>query len=104
MNEEIEMMPSEEVSEDNAMELDRLREENETLRRSLICARLGVPENMAEDIICLAKRGIDGGIAEEEAIAEAFGRMRRCGSLTTGIRSEKGGVRDDTLRRAFGLK
>ena len=104
MNEEIEMMPSEEAEEDSAMELDRLREENAALRRSLICARLGVPENMSEDIICLAKRGIEGGASEEEAIAAAFGRMKRCGSLTTGIRSEKGGVRDDALRRAFGLK
>ena len=98
----------EEVSreEELSAELSAAREENERLRAKCVCAEIGVPAGMTEDIICLGKFYAErDGVDFEEAARAAFGRLSAAGGgITTGVSVQR--AKDDVsaLRRAFGLK
>lgn len=80
--------------------------ENEYLKAKCICAEIGVPASMAEDIICLGRFYAEkNGVDFEEAARAAFARISAGGrGMTTGVKG--GRLTDDgsALRRAFGLK
>lgn len=82
------------------------RSENEYLKAKCICAEIGVPASMAEDIICLGRFYAEkNGVDFEEAARAAFARISAGGrGMTTGVKG--GRLTDDgsALRRAFGLK
>lgn len=82
------------------------RSENEYLKAKCICAEIGVPSSMAEDIICLGRFYAEkDGVDFEEAARAAFARISAGGrGMTTGVKG--GRLTDDgsALRRAFGLK
>ncbi len=82
------------------------RSENEYLKAKCICAEIGVPASMAEDIICLGRFYAEkDGVDFEEAARAAFARISAGGrGMTTGVKG--GRLTDDgsALRRAFGLK
>lgn len=119
MNEEIltEEIVSEEaeisVSEENASreaELEALlaaaESENAYLKAKCVCAELGVPGAMTEDVICLGRFYAEkDGVDFEEAARAAFGRISASGGgITTGVAAEKSKGDSFALRRAFGLK
>lgn len=119
MNEEIltEETVSEEaensVSEENASreaELEALlaaaESENAYLKAKCVCAELGVPGAMTEDVICLGRFYAEkDGVDFEEAARAAFGRISASGGgITTGVAAEKSKGDSFALRRAFGLK
>ena len=106
------MSVSDEVTGDISREeelsaaLSAAREENEQLRAKCVCAEMGVPADMTEDIICLgrfyAKRD---GVDFEEAARAAFGRLSASGGgITTGVSVQRSKSDISALRRAFGLK
>lgn len=82
------------------------KSENEYLKAKCICAEIGVPQSMAEDIICLGRFYAEkNGVDFEEAARAAFARISAGGrGMTTGVKG--GRLTDDgsALRRAFGLK
>lgn len=82
------------------------KSENEYLKAKCICAEIGVPASMAEDIICLGRFYAEkNGVDFEEAARAAFARISAGGrGMTTGVKG--GRLTDDgsALRRAFGLK
>jgi len=82
------------------------RSENEYLKAKCICAEIGVPMAMAEDIICLGRFYAEkNGVDFEEAARAAYARISAGGrGMTTGVKG--GRLTDDgsALRRAFGLK
>ena len=82
------------------------RSENEYLKAKCICAEIGVPAAMAEDIICLGRFYAEkNGVDLEEAARAAYARISAGGrGMTTGVKG--GRLTDDgsALRRAFGLK
>lgn len=82
------------------------KSENEYLKAKCICAEIGVPGAMAEDIICLGRFYAEkNGVDFEEAARAAFARISAGGrGMTTGVKG--GRLTDDgsALRRAFGLK
>lgn len=82
------------------------RSENEYLKAKCICAEIGVPASMAEDIICLGRFYAEkDGVDFEEAARATFARISAGGrGMTTGVKG--GRLTDDgsALRRAFGLK
>lgn len=82
------------------------KSENEYLKAKCICAEIGVPASMAEDIICLGRFYAEkNGVEFEEAARAAFARISAGGrGMTTGVKG--GRLTDDgsALRRAFGLK
>lgn len=82
------------------------RSENEYLKAKCICAEIGVPGAMTEDIICLGRFYAEkNGVDFEEAARAAFARISAGGrGMTTGVKG--GRLTDDgsALRRAFGLK
>ena len=124
MNEEIlteEIVPGEavseeaeiSVSEENASreaELEALlaaaESENAYLKAKCVCAELGVPGAMTEDVICLGRFYAEkDGVDFEEAARAAFGRISASGGgITTGVAAEKSKGDSFALRRAFGLK
>ena len=126
-NEIMEMVPEEhsvavdsgevcgEVPVDGAADTD-LAAENLKLRGELACAKIGVPEEIAGDIIAAAMGRCTGDISGgefEKSVKEVYDRVSAavgksaavCRKISTGVRSEKGsGVSDEALRRAFGLR
>lgn len=82
------------------------KSENEYLKAKCICAEIGVPGAMTEDIICLGRFYAEkNGVDFEEAARAAFARISAGGrGMTTGVKG--GRLTDDgsALRRAFGLK
>ena len=82
------------------------KSENEYLKARCICAEIGVPASMVEDIICLGRFYAEkNGVDFEEAARAAFARISAGGrGMTTGVKG--GRLTDDgsALRRAFGLK
>ncbi len=82
------------------------RSENEYLKAKCICAEIGVPAAMTEDIICLGRFYAEkNGVDLEEAARAAYARISAGGrGMTTGVKG--GRLTDDgsALRRAFGLK
>ena len=82
------------------------RSENEYLKAKCICAEIGVPAALAEDIICLGRFYAEkNGVDLEEAARAAYARISAGGrGMTTGVKG--GRLTDDgsALRRAFGLK
>lgn len=80
--------------------------ENAYLKAKCICAELGVPAGMTEDIICLGRFYAEkDGVEFEEAARTAFGRISASGGgITTGIAAERTKSDCSALRRAFGLK
>lgn len=96
------------ISREDELEnaLAAARSENEYLKAKCICAEIGVPASMAEDIICLGRFYAEkDGVDFEEAARAAFARISAGGrGMTTGVKG--GRLTDDgsALRRAFGLK
>lgn len=96
--------------------LEQSESENAELRQRLFCMGKGIPESIAEDMICLAKRrcekdGCDFETAVQEAydrisgFAEGHGNAAHSAAVTTGVRCQSGtDFADDPLRRAFGLR
>ena len=101
-NEESDISREEEL--ENA--LAAAKSENEYLKAKCICAEIGVPGAMTEDIICLGRFYAEkNGVDFEEAARAAFARISAGGrGMTTGVKG--GRLTDDgsALRRAFGLK
>ncbi|MCI7768413.1 MAG: hypothetical protein MSJ26_10620 [Oscillospiraceae bacterium] len=86
--------------------LSAAKEENDRLRAKCICAEMGVPAEMAEDIITLGRfYSSRDGVDFEEAARAAFGRISAAGSgITTGVSVLRSKSDISALRRAFGLK
>lgn len=82
------------------------RSENEYLKTKCICAEIGVPEAMTEDIICLGRFYAEkDGVDFEEAARAAYARISAGGrGMTTGVRGGRLTEDGSALRRAFGLK
>lgn len=125
---------SEEISEGNAFGEacgaasgnggeDELRAENLRLRGELACAKLGVPGEIAGDIISIAAAEFPGSREEnsediEAAVREVYERIsaavfareksfggRKTSGVTTGVRVERNSVdSEQAFRRACGLK
>lgn len=101
---------TEEVTEADGIneELDALRKENIRLRRQYICAKLSIPDEIAEDIMLIAENRCGGDISFEEAASAAYKRLLRCAvtenAVTTGVKIKKNMGSPDALRAAFGLK
>ena len=124
MNEEIlteEIVPGEAVSEESEIsvseekasreaELEALlaaaESENAYLKAKCVCAELGVPGAMTEDVICLGRFYAEkDGVDFEEAARAAFGRISASGGgITTGVAAERSKGDSFALRKAFGLK
>lgn len=119
MNEEIlneEVVP--EVSEEMVSEETTSREaeleealaaaenENAYLKAKCVCAELGVPSGMTEDVICLGRFYAErDGVEFEEAARAVYGRISASGGgITTGVPGERSKSDSFALRRAFGLK
>lgn len=99
---------------------EALEAENMRLRGQLACARLGIPGEIARDIISIAAGAWSGnGDGDfEDTVKEVYERIsaavvsrgngsggRGSGKITTGVKVEKGmGVSDGAFRRACGLK
>lgn len=106
-----------------------LEEENMRLRGELACAKVGVPGEIAGDIVSIAAKMKndcgDEGFVLEDAVREVYGRIcsavyGACGrkehivsgafgkgssGVTTGVRSERSFDESDAaLRRACGLR
>lgn len=108
-----EMVSEETVSEETTSRESELEEalaaaenENAYLKAKCVCAELGVPSGMTEDVICLGRfYAHRDGVEFEEAARAAFGRISASGGgITTGVHGEKSGGGSFALRRAFGLK
>lgn len=101
---------TEEVTEEDGVneELDALRKENVMLRRQYICAKLSIPDEIAEDVMLIAENRCGGDVSFEEAAAAAYKRILRCAvtesPVTTGVKIKKNTGGSDALRAAFGLK
>lgn len=82
------------------------RSENEYLKAKCICAEIGIPTAMTEDIICLGRFYAEkNGVDFEEAARAAYARISAGGrGITTGVRGERLSDDGSALRRAFGLK
>lgn len=124
MNEEIlteevvSEVSEEETSEEEVSEETNSREEelmaalaaaeseNAYLKAKCVCAELGVPSGITEDVICLGRFYAErDGVEFEEAAKAAFGRISASGGgITTGVPGEKSGGESFALRKAFGLK
>ena len=86
--------------------LSAAKKENDRLRAKCICAEMGVPADMAEDIITLGRVYSErDGVDFEEAARAAFGRLSSAGGgITTGVSVQRSKSDISALRRAFGLK
>ncbi|MDD6992344.1 MAG: hypothetical protein PUI48_11050 [Oscillospiraceae bacterium] len=114
MNEEIlteevvEETTEETVSRETELEaaLAAAESENAYLKAKCVCAELGVPAGMTEDVICLGRFYAEkDGVEFEEAARAAFGRISASGGgITTGVPGEKSKSDSFALRKAFGLK
>lgn len=114
MNEEIlteevvEETTEETVSRETELEaaLAAAESENAYLKAKCVCAELGVPAGMTEDVICLGRFYAEkDGVEFEEAARAAFGRISASGGgITTGVPGEKSKGDSFALRKAFGLK
>lgn len=113
-NEIFEEMACEDLGEE--LREEGLAAENLRLKGQLACAKAGVPGEIAGDIMAAALAGVSGGSgvsgeeleaavkAVYERISGAVGKAAVSGGISTGVRSEKGGVSNEALRRAFGLR
>lgn len=85
-----------------------LTAENTMLRSRLFCESEGIPNELAEDIICAASARAGENMSFEEAVREIYGRISKFGGserkISTGVRSRRETSGDNALRRAFGLK
>ena len=120
MNEEIlteevvEETTEETVSRETELEaaLAAAESENAYLKAKCVCAELGVPAGMTEDVICLGRFYAEkDGVEFEEAARAAFGRISAAGGIsaagsgiTTGVSVLRSKSDISALRRAFGLK
>lgn len=105
--------------ENGETEIEMLRRENEHLKRIKVCSELGIPSDAAVFVCALTdmRTGGEDVPFEEEAAAvwdelcscfeKFFAEKKRAEGryITTGVRGSKAGSgKDDSLRRAFGLK
>ena len=87
-----------------------LEAENRQLRLELIGTRLGIPRDVAEDIMLIAERkSAERGVSAEECAEEVWKRFSAHIStapkeMTTGVHIKNSHLSDDRLRAAFGLK
>lgn len=109
MNEEIfeeTAVDGEDISEQERLsrELAQMQSENAYLRAKCVCAEMGIPKGVTEDIITLgnfyAQRD---GVDFAEAAQAAYARICASGGITTGVALEKKKEDYSALRRAFGL-
>lgn len=111
--------PEEELPENGETELERLRRENDRLRKMSVCAELKVPLEAAEFVYALADiRCGREDIPFEDAAAGVWAELCSCFEkvfaekkraegryITTGVRGSRSeGGSDGSLRKAFGLK
>lgn len=96
------------VSRESELEaaLAAAESENTYLKAKCVCAEMGVPAAMTEDVICLGRFYAEkDGVEFEEAARAVYGRISASGGgITTGVASERSGGESFALRRAFGLK
>lgn len=109
LNEEVVPETSEEViSREAELEeaLAAAESENAYLKAKCVCAELGVPSGMTEDVICLGRFYAErDGVEFEEAARAVYSRISASGGgITTGVPVEKAKGDSFALRRAFGLK
>lgn len=106
--ENISDMPSEDISREEELSaaLSAAEEENAYLKAKCVCAEMGVPADIAEDIIALGRfYSRRDGTDFEEAARAAFGRLSAAGGgITTGVSVQRSKSDASALRRAFGLK